>query len=193
MERSLVDLKGSFSIDKDNNLRIPKKALEGFIHKAGVLLRMIEPFGFNFSNAESIINTTQAGKLFFSKTHQLVVDREELIISSGIPETEIAIEETTELTFTNDPGIAYVDADKVGALVLRNWEEGDFFYPLGMKGKKKVSDFLIDEKISVTEKQSIKVVTTGDQIVWVVGKRIDDRFKITPTTKRVLIIKKTTP
>ncbi|MEI9918253.1 MAG: tRNA lysidine(34) synthetase TilS [Bacteroidota bacterium] len=191
MERSLSALKENFSLDSENNIRIPKKAFEGFIHKSGVLLRMIEPFGFNFSTAESIVSTTQPGKMFFSRTHQLVVDRDDLIISSSVSDVEITIEETTDLGFTNNPDVAYVDADKIGPLVLRNWEEGDFFYPLGMKGRKKLSDFFIDEKIPVTEKQSIKVLTSNNEVVWVVGKRLDDRFRITAVTKRVLIITKT--
>ena len=194
MERSLANLKENFLLDGDNNIHIPKRAYEGFIHKAGVLLRMIEPFGFNFSTAESIIDVTQAGKIFFSDTHQLVVDREELIVSSSnIRNTEIEIEETTDVIFTSDPNKAYVDAEKIGTLVLRNWQDGDFFYPLGMKGKKKVSDFLIDEKISVIEKQGVKVLLSNGDVVWIVGKRIDDRFKITASTRRVLVIKKTTP
>jgi tRNA(Ile)-lysidine synthase len=194
MERSLNGLKENFLLDKDNNVRIPKKALEGFIHKAGVLLRMIEPFGFNFPTTESIVNTTQSGKVFFSKTHQLVVDREELIISSlFLKEEEDSFDftETDNLEFEKNPEVAYLDADKIRfPLSVRKWQEGDSFQPLGMKGTKKISDYLIDEKVSVTGKQSIKVITTDNQIVWVVGKRIDDRFKITQATKRVLIITK---
>jgi tRNA(Ile)-lysidine synthase len=198
MERSLTQLKDNFLRDSNHNVRIPKKALEGFIHKSGVLLRMIEGFGFNFSVAESIVAAMngQPGKVFFSKTHQLAVDREDLIISSLFSRQEEGVEvyETDDVSFTSDPNIAYVDAGKIRfPLTLRKWREGDFFYPLGMKGKKKVSDFLVDEKIPVVEKQSIHVVVTGDDVVWIVGKRIDDRYKVTPSTKRVLIIKRTTP
>ena len=83
--------------------------------------------------------------------------------------------------------IEYVDADKVGEeLVIRNWSEGDWFYPLGMEGKKKLSDFFIDIKIPMYEKPSIPVLESKAGIVWVCGKRLDDRFKITPETKRLL-------
>ena len=196
MERSLADLKENFLLDKENNIRIPKKALDGFIHKSGVLLRMIEGFGFNFSAAESIIKAMdgQAGKLFFSHTHQLAVDRDELIICSlfNEEEGEISIVETSDTSFVNDPGVAYVDADKITSpLTLRKWREGDFFYPLGMKGKKKVSDFFIDEKISVIEKEQAMILAMNNDIVWIVGRRIDDRFKITSSTKRVFVITKT--
>jgi tRNA(Ile)-lysidine synthase len=194
MERSLVLLKENFSVDNDNNIRIPKKAVEGFIHRSGVLLRLIEPFGFNFSVAESIVAAMngQAGKMFFSDSHTLVIDREDLIISSNqLPDLDLEVEQTTDLTFNGDPEIAFLDADKVHAsLKMRRWEEGDSFQPLGMKGTKKVSDFLIDEKISMIAKQSVMVVTSGDDIIWVVGMRIDDRFKVTSATTRILKIRK---
>lgn len=198
MERSLVSLKDKYTKDDHGNIRIEKRGLEGFIHKSGVLLRMIEPFDFNFATAESIVAALdgQPGKKFFSKTHQLVVDRDHLIVSSlfseTIDNTSIDIHETTDKSFSSNPDIAYVDADKIHLpLSLRKWKEGDSFQPLGMKGKKKLSDFLIDEKISVTEKQSVTVLTSNEEIVWVVGMRIDDRYKITPSTQRVLVITKT--
>ena len=195
MERSLANLKENYVLDKDNNIRIAKKALEGFIHKGGVLLRMIEPFGFNFSTAEQIVvaMSGQPGKMFFSGTHALAVDREDLIISSfQSPEIEITTYETTDPSFSNDPDVACLDADKIRfPLTVRQWKDGDSFQPLGMKGKKKVSDFLIDEKISVIGKQSVMVMTSGDDIIWVVGMRIDDRFKITEETTRVVVCTKT--
>lgn len=195
MERSLAGLKENYLLDGDNNVRIPKKALENFIHKSGVLLRLIEPFGFNFSTAESIVAAMngQPGKVFFSKTHQLVVDRQDLIIGSLAFEiADVEFRETSDTTFTHDPDVAYIDADKIRFPVIRRkWEEGDSFQPLGMKGKKKVSDYLIDEKVSVVEKQSVTVLLSGDDIVWIVGRRLDDRFKITPQTTRVLVVTKT--
>ena len=196
MERSLAAIKEKFVLDKNNNIRIAKSSIEGFIHKSGVLLRMIEPFGFNFSQAESIAAAMdgQPGKTFFSDTHALVIDRDDLIISHyQWPEIDFSTYETTEISFTKDPDVAYLDADRVGSSwCMRKWKDGDWFQPLGMQGRKKLSDFLIDQKISLIEKQSIRVIATSEEeIVWVVGMRIDDRFKITPETKRVLVITKT--
>ena len=83
--------------------------------------------------------------------------------------------------------IEFIDADRLGSnLVLRNWSEGDWFYPLGMEGKKKLSDFFIDAKIPVYEKHSTPVLESDGSIVWVCGKRIDNRFKVSETTKRIL-------
>ncbi len=91
--------------------------------------------------------------------------------------------------FSRDASLAHVDADKITfPLTLRKWQPADYFYPLGMKNKKKVSDFLIDEKINLFEKEKTQVLLSGNQIVWVVGKRIDDRFKITEKTTNILEI-----
>ncbi len=87
------------------------------------------------------------------------------------------------------PQMAQIDADKLQwPLRLRRWREGDRFIPFGMTGKKKLSDFLIDEKVSVMEKQRQFVLLSGEEIVWVVGRRIDDRYRLSDVTERVLCI-----
>ena len=87
--------------------------------------------------------------------------------------------------------IAQVDADKLQfPLTLRRWRDGDWFVPFGMTGRKKVSDFLVDAKVSVAEKQRQFVLLSGDDIVWLVGRRIDDRYRLTPDTENVLRITK---
>lgn len=92
-------------------------------------------------------------------------------------------------SFGVPPHEAQVDADRLQwPLRLRRWREGDWFIPFGMTGKKKVSDFLIDEKVSVMEKQRQFVLLSGEEIVWVVGRRIDDRYRLTDETENVLCI-----
>ena len=87
--------------------------------------------------------------------------------------------------------IAQVDADRLQfPLTLRRWREGDSFVPFGMTGRKKVSDFLIDAKVSMAEKQRQFVLLSGGEIVWLVGRRIDDRYRLTPDTENVLRITK---
>jgi tRNA(Ile)-lysidine synthase len=97
--------------------------------------------------------------------------------------------DSKDVQFGGNGNAEYIDADAVKAneLVLRSWSDGDSFVPLGMKTKKKISDFFVDAKIPIYEKHQIPILETKDgQVVWVCGQRIDDRFKITDETKHVL-------
>ncbi|HMD14601.1 MAG TPA: tRNA lysidine(34) synthetase TilS, partial [Bacteroidota bacterium] len=85
---------------------------------------------------------------------------------------------------TGNPSVEYIDSSLLGKnLILRSWQEGDWFIPLGMSTKKKISDFFIDAKVPVFEKNSIPLLVSDDQIVWVCGKRLDNRYKVTAKTR----------
>ena len=116
----------------------------------------------------------------------------EIKISAGdkikIGNITVGIQESNEKydkAFSGD--IELISADNLDNIfILRGWKHGDYFFPLGMKGRKKVSDFLTDLKIPSHLKKSQLVLTNGGKIVWVVGLRIDERFKVNPDTKKVL-------
>jgi tRNA(Ile)-lysidine synthase len=85
--------------------------------------------------------------------------------------------------------IACLDINKlVFPLQLRKWKRGDWFIPLGLKGKKKLSDFFVDQKISVADKEKTWLLLSGDDIVWVIGKRIDNRYRITTKTQSAFVV-----
>jgi tRNA(Ile)-lysidine synthase len=186
----------------DSNFSIPKTTIQAFEHAGSTLYQLIKKFGFTLEQSEQIFSILdgQSGKSFFSNSHHLVVDRDALFISEiieALNSTVITRQQpvsqlnglrmqfatTSDLTFDNETVL--LDADKLSfPLTWRAWKEGDFFYPLGMSNKKKISDFLIDNKIPITDKKKITVLESGGEIAWVVGHRISDRFKITPDTKQ---------
>ncbi len=97
--------------------------------------------------------------------------------------------ERKDVHFSLSPVVEFVDADLAGeALTLRNWHPGDWFMPLGMGGRKKISDFLVDSKIPVYQKNSVLVLNNRDGIIWLCGLRVDDRFKLKDETRRILRI-----
>ena len=104
---------------------------------------------------------------------------------------DFQIVENKDITFENNPQTAYFDLDKIQfPLQIRSWQTGDFFYPVKGKGKKKLSDFFTDLKLNSIQKQDIKLLTNSqDEILWVIGKRSDDRFAVRKSTKKILIIK----
>ena len=97
---------------------------------------------------------------------------------------------TRKFEIPSDPLIACIDSGKVSfPLIIRPWTAGDHFFPLGMKNKKKLSDYFIDNKYSVPEKENKLILESDGKIVWVIGDRIDNRFRITSSTGRALIMK----
>jgi tRNA(Ile)-lysidine synthase len=178
-------------------------------HAIVMLWEWVKEFGFRYDQCISILQDHSPGKRFNSSTHQLVVDREVLIIvprSEPVHEwhtvqtvDEVVVTQHGQLRFSLLPvsgfkkdcpaTIAQLDFHHLKfPLIIRKWEAGDSFVPLGMTHHKKLSDFLIDSKISVLEKGKILVVESGGEIVWVVGHRISDLVKITPTTTEIFLM-----
>lgn len=176
------------------------------------LFEFLQPYGFSYEKTCDIFRAldAQAGKQFYSPTHKLLKDRELLLIErrSGRvtktkewlihePDTllkkpvkmQFAISDKKHFRFEGNESIAWLDYDKLRfPLILRRWKPGDFFYPLGMKNRKKLSDFFTDLKINRNEKQDIWILCSGADIVWIAGKRIDERFKVEPGSRKLLRI-----
>ena len=169
------------------------------------LYEFLLPFNFTFSDVENITISLEgiSGKQFYSPTHRLLKDRNNLIIAP-LSENEIQeffIEKTDKgilsplrlkikieknIELSSDKNIACLDYSKLEfPLILRKWKRGDVFVPFGMTGKKKLSDFFIDQKLSIIQKEQIWLLCSGENIVWIVGHRIDNRYRITKNTKQV--------
>ncbi len=188
---------------KDSDIFVNTKSITSIVE----LEYLLKPYSFNYSQMMDILDAClqgESGKLFFSPTYKLNVDRGQIIISPLLDQfSTIEIEsgnaevcnELFALRLTVLPvsaGIkasadqASLDLDELAfPLTLRKWCKGDFFYPLGMSGKKKISDYMIDSKIPLNLKSRIGILESAGNIVWLVGHRIDDRFKVTDRTKRI--------
>jgi len=209
-KKKLVEVRG-------NEVHIPVEKLRKATPLPTLVYEIMEPFGFSPQQAGEVIALMDSptGRYVRGRTHRVLKNRNWLIISPlAEPEAaHILIEEgqgavnfpegglrLTMLdagglrTFDLGAGVALLDADKIGyPLLLRRWKPGDYFYPLGMRKKKKLARFLIDTKVSMAEKERVWVLEMDKKLIWVVGHRIDDRWKIGPGTRRVLRIAVTRP
>lgn len=177
-----------------------------------ILFELVREFGFQAEQIDDIVSslTKESGRKFFSDAYRLVKDREYLLISPfGTKPDKVyyidedcikmsfpvhlsveKLERTRDFRFSTHSNVVDLDLDQlVFPLILRHWHEGEYFQPLGMSGLKKLSDFFIDEKYSIPDKENIWILASGNQVVWIAGKRLDDRYKITSKTKRILRIR----
>ena len=158
------------------------------------------------------LSEAATGRRFYAREYVATVDRGRILVERIAPgdACEVTVEQGTQRSYCGNmvlyfeacdiddiraydvpEQVALLDADLLRyPLRLRRWREGDTFIPFGMEGRKKVSDYLIDRKVSLPEKQRQFVLLSGDEIVWLVGRRIDDRYRLTPDTENVLRITK---
>jgi tRNA(Ile)-lysidine synthase len=179
-------------------------------YKATVLFELLSPMGFSYDSISKalIAMDSEPGRTFFSETHQLLVDRSQLIVEPIDIKNEVFVIDDIEafkaLPFTlwatalpanefileKDSKTGSFDAEKLEfPLTFRHWNRGDRFYPLGMKQPKKLSDFFTDQKMDRFTKDKIWIMESKGEIAWLVGLRIDDRFKVTGKTREVIVLK----
>lgn len=209
--KKLVEQKGA-------ELHIPILKLKNTNAAATILYEILHPLNFTPKQSEEALHLieSETGKYIASSTHRIFKNRNWLIIApndTSIAENIIIEEGQTSvqfaggnLNFRNEPptsnpilsgveglptsnNIAFLNAAEIKyPLILRKWKPGDYFYPLGMRKKKKLARFFIDNKLSATEKEKTWVLEMDKKIIWVIAHRIDDRFRITPDTKSMLRI-----
>ena len=186
----------AFKISEFKNVNNPK----------AYLFEIFKDYGFTEWNDVVDLLDAETGKQVFSNTHRLIKNREHLLLS------KIQLNDNQEILITEDddkkqtglgilffnetdavlePSLNCIYVDKAllkFPLTLRNKKEGDVFYPLGMSGKKKVSKYFKDERLSLLDKENTWLLCSGDRIIWVVNRRADNRFRVTESTKHILKI-----
>lgn len=211
VEEQLNEIANQIIAREDDLLLVSIKEILEYKFPKNLLLHIFQPFGFSGNQVWQIINSlnSTSGKQFFSNNYRIVKDRFNLIltpkiklddevykIQSGQREVELPInlklniiDKTESFKYSTNPHLVHLDAEKlVYPLNIRHSQEGDKFQPLGMTNFKKLSDFFIDNKFSLVEKENTWVMTSNNDIAWIIGQRIDNRFKITNTTTKILQI-----
>ena len=193
--------------EKDDHYEIDIERLKQYPNQKAILYQLLESFGFKEWDDVFHLIDTQTGKYIESPTHSIYKNRDKLVLSANSTQQFQSIdidEDQFEVQLNGnrlklskvdklgdlDSNLAYFDYAKLKfPLSLRSVNKGDFFYPFGMKGKKKLSDFLKDEKISPHKKSNQSVLCNGnDDIIWVLSLRTDNRYRVDQATDKILKI-----
>jgi len=192
----------------ESTLKISISALELEKVPQSLLYEILSDYGFGRLDSQNIWKNrfNGSGKVHFSHTHRLVFDRDCMLVTEipPIDEAEFPLEEGQtsmkepfsmrcemvkpgkDFQISNSKSMAYLDADKLlFPLLIRHSRKGDNFMPFGMHGRKLISDYCIDRKLNALEKEELWLLCSGKDVVWVIGERIDNRFRIDSTTKRI--------
>jgi tRNA(Ile)-lysidine synthase len=204
-------LRLKLSVKRDDTTIFDIKKLSDLKAGKALIFELFGPYGITGATSGDLENILagRTGKQVLTKTHRMVISRNELLVSPlesrkkdcykintpedllmvpGIVSARIiAIESGVKIP--DSKYIASVDSDKIRfPLLIRQWESGDAFFPLGMKKKKKLSNYFIDRKYSLIDKEKALILESAGNIVWIIGERIDDRFKVSELTSRILQI-----
>jgi tRNA(Ile)-lysidine synthase len=194
----------------DNEIRFNISKIEALNTPKAYLYELLKDYNFTAWNDVYNLLNAQSGKYVVSATHRLIKDRDCLLLSEinnvilNESEESLCITETDKQTqtpfgilffdeadalFGKRTNVIFVNKDKLNfPLTIRKYQDGDYFYPFGMQGKKKLSKYFKDEKLSLLDKENVWVLCSGDDIVWVINRRADNRFKVTESTKSILMI-----
>ncbi|MBO9659309.1 MAG: tRNA lysidine(34) synthetase TilS [Chitinophagaceae bacterium] len=187
-------------IQKGEEIHIPVLKLQLAVPLNAITYEIIKPYGFSSAQTAEVLALldSESGRYVQSGSYRIIRNRNWLIITAvkSASPSLIIIDEPGEVSFPGgqlsitktisadgkpdpSPSVACIDPSMIEfPLTLRPWKNGDYFYPLGMRKKKKLARFFIDQKMSATEKENVWVLESNKRIIWVVGKRLDDRFRM---------------
>jgi tRNA(Ile)-lysidine synthase len=203
------NLRDQLAVINETSVSFRISGLKDHMKNRTVIFELFKPFGITSHTAEDLIKVIggNPGGQVFTRTHRIIRDRDQLIITAvdKNPEIFIEISEISDLAecqfiksaeilkagpgfkISKERNIAELDFDLVTfPMCIRTWRSGDYFFPLGMNNKKKLSDYFIDRKYSIDRKEKSLLLESGGMIAWIIGERIDDRFKVKQTTSTVL-------
>jgi tRNA(Ile)-lysidine synthase len=196
----------------DNEFEINLSKLKNLIPQNTLLYELFNPYGFSEAVLSDLAKSWngESGKVFRSTSHELLIDRGRILLSSikersinsihidyqtreciwNKKHFSIMKSDTESFQLNTNSTVAQLDFDLlIFPLKMRSWQHGDFFQPLGLKFKKKLSDFFIEQKISLNHKKDIAILENGNgDIIWISGLRISEAYKISPNTKKVFIL-----
>ena len=198
--------------EKGEKHYINRQLLETCEDRELVLYEILNEYGFSSDISEKLAATTQfqSGKQFYSDSHILLIDRDFFIIQPATESDNKTItigsldelkqyfyveefEYQQDMVFEKSPDSLYIPKEKLNfPLQIRPWQHGDFFYPLGGKGRQKLSDYFTDHKIDRFSKEKIRLLCSGDNILWIIGLRSDERWKVCKTSTECYLIKQKT-
>jgi len=209
LQNAVSELKRDLLIEKKDTIHLSIDKVKALKPQRLLMFELLRPFGFSELVVIELLQALdkQSGTSFYSNSHRITIDRDDLILSPvkedhqqiafihindknvALRNHELFMSFNDEPYFERNTHKAFIDADKLlYPLVVRGWQSGDKFMPLGMKTYKKLSDFFIDEKVPLVEKDNVPVLVNGNgEVIWLGGMRQDDRYKVTSTTKKVAI------
>lgn len=210
LQQTVAQLRTTLFEERKDGIFLSLEKIRALNPKRLLLFELLKVYGFTETVVEDLLGSLnkQSGTSFYSESHRLTLNREHLMLTVITAEevytnkmihpsdTAIAfgnqvieISYTELISFDHNPQKAFIDADRlIFPIVIRTWQEGDRFMPIGMRNYKKLSNFFIDQKIPLPQKNSIPILINGNgDVVWVAGLRQDNRYKVTATTKKVAI------
>lgn len=197
---------------KDNEaVQVSRKSLLGLRPLKTYLYELFSYYGITPGQVDDLTEllNSKPGKMVITPGYRIFSDRDNILVvpTADNNHKEIILIDEGDLLKYNDlfraqitgreqfkpvnqQSMAWIDADSVSyPLVIRKWKPGDWFYPFGLKGKKKISDLLIDLKVPVYKKENIMILLSGNDIAWIIGIRSDNRFRITNKSSRIIELK----